>query len=87
MEKSIFSPLYEAFQARLLVWRKAAGLTQRQLAARLRRERSFVARIEQGERRVDFVEAYWIAKACRLNPEKAIAEAARAVKAADRRRP
>jgi transcriptional regulator with XRE-family HTH domain len=43
--------------------REGAGLTQRDLAARLRRPRSFVGRMEAGERRVDVIEFIEIAKA------------------------
>ena len=43
--------------------RKAAGLTQRELAAKLRREQSFVWRIEKGERRLDLVEFHWVCAA------------------------
>lgn len=86
MEKSTFTTLYAALRKKLVAWRQAAGLTQRQLAKKLRREHSFVARIEQGERRVDIVEAYWIAKKCGLKPDKALAEAVAAIKAADKRR-
>lgn len=51
--------------------RRQAGLTQRQLAERLKVPRSFVSRIEQGERRVDVVEFFWICRACGVSPEKA----------------
>ena len=49
--------------------RKAAGLTQRQLAKRLKREHSFVSRIELGERRLDVVEFYWLCRACDQDPK------------------
>ncbi|HEV2455006.1 MAG TPA: helix-turn-helix transcriptional regulator [Verrucomicrobiae bacterium] len=49
--------------------RKKAGLTQRKLADKLRRERSFIARLELGERRLDMVEFFWICKACGVNAE------------------
>jgi len=52
--------------------RKKAGLTQRDLAKKLGREHSFVARIELGERRVDIVEFYLICEACGTAPHKAI---------------
>ena len=54
--------------------RKEAGLTQHQLASKLRREQSFVARIELGERRLDLVEFFWVARACRVSPDKAASE-------------
>ena len=60
MRKSTHTPEAEIVQRKLVEMRKAAGLTQRQLAARLEREPSFVWRIENGERRVDVIEFYWI---------------------------
>ncbi len=38
-------------------------MTHRQLAKKLRREHSFVWRIEHGERRVDVIEFCWICEA------------------------
>ena len=70
VEKSTFTHLYEALRAHLVEMRKAAGLTQRQLAEKLEREHSFVARIELAERRIDLVEFYWIALACGSDPLK-----------------
>jgi len=64
MEKSTFSPLYVILRERLVSMRMARGLSQRELADRLGRERSFVARVELGERRLDVVEFYWYCKAC-----------------------
>ena len=64
MEKSTFTPLYDSLRARLVQMRGAAGLTQRDLAERLGRERSFVSRIELGERRLDVVEFFWVCQAC-----------------------
>ena len=85
MRKSTFTALYDAFRAKLVAMRTASGLTQRELARRLRREHSFVSRIELGERRLDVVEFYWVAKACRANPEKAAAEVLRALRRAEAR--
>ena len=64
--------------------RKAAGLTQRELARRLGREPSFVARIEQGERRVDLVEFYWICRACKADPVVLTKEVVKEIVAAER---
>jgi DNA-binding XRE family transcriptional regulator len=50
--------------------RKIAGLTQRELAKRLRRPQSFVAKYEGGERRVDVVEFIEICKAIEADPNK-----------------
>lgn len=72
MQKTIYSKMAHHVQAALVNMRKEAGLTQRDLAKKLEREHSFVARIEQGERRVDLVEFYLICKACGASPETAI---------------
>lgn len=52
----------------LVKLREDAGLTQRQLARRLRREHSLISRLELGERRVDVVEFFWICQACGAHP-------------------
>ena len=69
MQKSTFSPHYNIFKNKLVAMRKAAGLTQEQLAKKLNREHSFVSRIELGERRLNVVEFYWVCLACEQNPE------------------
>ena len=43
--------------------RKAAGMTQRDLAQKMKREQSFVWRIEKGERRLDVLEFFWVCEA------------------------
>lgn len=68
MEKSTFTPLGVLLRERVAEIRSEAGLTQRDLADRLGREQSFVARIEIGERRVDVVEFFWICRACGVDP-------------------
>lgn len=80
MDKSTFTPAYAALRARLIAIRKRAGLTQRELADRLHRERSFVARIEQGERRLDLVEFVWVCEACGAHPEREAAALVRELK-------
>jgi len=45
-----------------------AGLTQRQFAARLGREQSFVSRLEKGERRIDLLEWVWLCQALGRDP-------------------
>jgi transcriptional regulator with XRE-family HTH domain len=56
MPKSVFSPQYERFRVLLIQARKNAGLTQRQLADRLKRPQSYVSKYENGERRLDLIE-------------------------------
>jgi transcriptional regulator with XRE-family HTH domain len=48
-------------------------MTQQQLAARLRRHQSFVAKIESGERRLEVVEFVQICRRLGVEPEKLIA--------------
>lgn len=84
MEKSISSELYRQVIAALVGLRKEAGLTQRALASRLRREPSFVAKMELGERRIDILEFYWICKACRQAPSKTILRLIKTIESLDR---
>jgi transcriptional regulator with XRE-family HTH domain len=56
MDKSIYSREYEIFLRRLRAARRAAGLTQAQLAERVGQTQSFVSKCERGERRLDIVE-------------------------------
>jgi transcriptional regulator with XRE-family HTH domain len=50
--------------------RTTAGLTQHELAKRLHRPQSFVAKYEGGERRVDVIEFIEICKALEADPNK-----------------
>lgn len=54
--KSIYSDRYDRLRAALIAARKAAGLTQAEVAAALSRPQSFVAKYEGGERRLDVIE-------------------------------
>jgi transcriptional regulator with XRE-family HTH domain len=58
----------------LVTARKAAGLNQRDLAARLKRPRSFVGRIESGERRIDVIEFIEIARVLEVDPRQLFAK-------------
>ena len=70
MTKSVFTERYRALIALLVSAREKQGLTQRDLAARLNRVRSFVAKYEQCERRLDVIEFLDIAAALSLDPCK-----------------
>ncbi len=50
------SAAYRLFLTRLREARIATGLTQAEVAVKLRRPQSFVSKCESGERRVDVVE-------------------------------
>lgn len=56
------------FRVLLTEARKAAGLTQADLASRLSRPQSFVSKYERGERRLDVVEFGEVAHALRIDP-------------------
>ncbi len=53
---------YRRFRRRLQEARVAAALTQRDVARLLGKPPSFVAKIEAGERRVDFIELLALAR-------------------------
>nr|WP_274705694.1 helix-turn-helix transcriptional regulator [Salipiger pentaromativorans] len=59
----------------MIAARKAAGLTQAELALRLRCHQSFVARLESGERRVDVVELIVLARALQIDAVMLLAAA------------
>jgi len=71
VDKTIYTRQGECIRETIVELRRKAGLNQRQLAARLKRERNLVGRLELGERRLDIVEFYWICKACGANAETA----------------
>lgn len=56
MEKSIHSQEYLLFLKMLRDAREKSGLTQGEVAERLRESQSFVSKCERGERRLDVVE-------------------------------
>jgi transcriptional regulator with XRE-family HTH domain len=53
--------------------RRTAGLTQRELAARLRRSNSFVWKLEAGERQLNVLEFIEIAHTLGVTPSQLIA--------------
>mgnify|MGYP001586174470 CR=1 FL=1 len=61
-KNSFHSAAYRRFQKRLRHARVDAKLTQRQAAQNLKRPPSFIAKIETGERRVDFIELQFFAR-------------------------
>ncbi len=56
MPRGPHTDAYERLRSLLLERRKSAGLTQVELAKRLDRPQSFVAKYEIGERRLDVIE-------------------------------
>jgi transcriptional regulator with XRE-family HTH domain len=66
--KSLRTRSHRALISALRAARTDADLTQAQLAQRLKRPQSFVAKYEAGERRIDVVEFLHIADALRADP-------------------
>ena len=68
ISKSLRSAEHAKFRAVMVEAREKAGLTQEELARRLNRPQSFVAKYEGGERRLDMVEFLWVTKAMKMDP-------------------
>lgn len=61
-------PVYRLLRDLVREAREKAGMTQRDLAAILKRDRSYVWKSEQGERRMDVVDVVRWARACGADP-------------------
>jgi transcriptional regulator with XRE-family HTH domain len=72
LAKTLRSKRYKALIGFLVARRQAAGMTQSDLAARLGKSQSFVARLESGQRRIAVVEFMTLAKILRFDPYKII---------------
>lgn len=68
MPKSIHTPEYRSLCAELRAARASASLSQRDLAARLKVPHTWVAKVENGERRIDLIEFCWFMRACGVDP-------------------
>jgi len=62
MIKSVFTQEYRVFLGKLKRARLDAGLTQADVAKKLKQPQSFVSKFESGERRVDVVELKRLAR-------------------------
>lgn len=62
MAKTIRSSGHEALREALIAARKAAGMTQAELANKLKCQQSLIARLESGQRRIDVVEMVVLAR-------------------------
>lgn len=68
MPKTLWSETQAVLIAALVDARKGAGLSQANLARKLRCQQSLIARIESGERRVDVVEFVILTRAIGADP-------------------
>jgi transcriptional regulator with XRE-family HTH domain len=66
------SKRYMALIGLLVARREVAGMTQSDLAARFGKSQSFVARLENGQRRITVVQFMTFAKILRFDPYKVI---------------
>lgn len=73
MAEILFSQEYERLVDLLAEWRRASGLSQRELARRLGRCQSHVHLIETRQRRVEIVEFCRYVRALQLDPVSAFA--------------
>ena len=65
---------YEALRSILRETRDSLGLSQEQVASRIRRLQTYISDIETGVRRLDVVEFLRLAKALKLDPATVIAK-------------
>jgi len=68
ISKSVHSSELAEFRALMVETRKQAGLTQQQLAKKIGKPQSFIAKYEGGERRLDAVEFIKIVRAIGVDP-------------------
>ena len=68
MAKTIYDEEYRRLIDAIRDARKGAGITQQELADRLGRPQSFVAKIEGYERRLDVVEFLQVCRALGVDP-------------------
>ena len=82
MQKSRSTSAHQLLCDLMIKARKRAGLTQADLAERLRKPQSFVAKYENGERRLDLIELVVIAQAIGTDPARILGAVARELKKA-----
>ncbi|MGY3332967.1 transcriptional regulator with XRE-family HTH domain [Mesorhizobium sp. USDA 4775] len=70
MAKTLHSVRHRRLAELLAEKRKAAGLTQADVAEKLGRHQPFIANIENGERRLDVVEFLTLAKIIGFDPHE-----------------
>ncbi|NEU97551.1 helix-turn-helix transcriptional regulator [Bradyrhizobium sp. UFLA 03-164] len=72
MSRTLQSGRHKALTQFLIEKRKKAGLTQAEVAKKLRRYQSFVATVESGQRKIDVIELLAFAEAIGFDPRDAI---------------
>lgn len=69
MPQSVHSMEYRRLLEILVELRKQAGMTQRDVSAKLKRPHSYCGKVEIGERRLDVAEFIWYCRALKANPK------------------
>jgi transcriptional regulator with XRE-family HTH domain len=87
MVLSVHHPRYVALREHLKNLRRQAGLTQIEIATRLKLDQSYVSKIERGERYVDVLFYVDWCRACSIKTNKAIALLEKAALASEARQP
>lgn len=77
MPRTLGTPRHFVLRDFIVEEREKAGLTQREVSARLKRPQSFIASIETGHRRVDVVEFLNLAEAIGFDPHDVLRRLAR----------
>lgn len=72
MTKSVFSNRYQILLTELVEARRLAGITQVELARKLKKPQSYISKVERGERRLDVIEFLDLAEAIGLEPDSVI---------------
>jgi len=79
MSRTIHTPEHQALCALLIATRKAAGLTQWQVAEKLDQPQSFLAKVEGGERRLDVIEFIAMVRALGREPAEVMTQLVEAI--------
>lgn len=77
MTKSAFSDAHQLLVDAIIAARHEAGLKQSDVAAILGKNQSYVSNIERGERRIDVLEFYMLARAMKVEPARLFEQATR----------
>lgn len=74
MAQTIHSEAYQELVADLVSARRSVGLTQQEVAGRLGKPQSYVAKVEGNERRLDVIELMLLAQAIGFDPIPSLAK-------------
>ena len=72
VSRALHSPPYKKLRECLAEARRAASLTQSEVADRMGRPQSFVSKYENGERQLDVVEVVEVCKTVGISPARVI---------------